>query len=421
MRTAEAEGAGGVRSRRRCHDRSRRWAWGGLAVVLAGGLGLRLWGIEQGLPYAYNADEADHFVPHAIEMFGHDLNPHYFANPPAYTYLLHYLFAARLRGHGGRAARDRGASRRCLTRSRVWPRRYSARWRCGCCTRPDARLFGRGVGLLAAAIEAVAFLPVFYSHLALNDVPTLAPLTLSLLGSAGVLRKGRARDHLLAGVGLGLACATKYTAGIVLVPYLAAVAARYLDDRGAAGVGERRAARGGRDRARGCRGGRRVPDREPVRDPRLRRLPRRTGPPVDAVRRSSGQAGGAQRRGACLLPVDPDLGSWLGARAGRAGWRCERVVARARARLAARAGAAAVSRVHGHPGSLLRPLAAADIPDPVSARRAVRAAASGYGRPPAAAPSCCARSRRPSRLCSRRGSCTASTPAKCSRVQTRAI
>ncbi len=67
-----------------------------------------------------------------------------------------------------------------------------------------ARLFGRGVGLLAAAIEAVAFLPVFYAHLALNDVPTLAPLTLALLGAAGVLRKGRARDYLLAGVGCGL-------------------------------------------------------------------------------------------------------------------------------------------------------------------------------------------------------------------------
>ena len=77
-----------------------------------------------------------------------------------------------------------------------------------------ARLFDRGVGLLAAAIEAVAFLPVFYAHLALNDAPTLAPLTLALLGIAGVLRKGRSRDHLLAGVGLGLACASKYTAGI---------------------------------------------------------------------------------------------------------------------------------------------------------------------------------------------------------------
>ena len=87
---------------------------------------------------------------------------------------------------------------------------------------------------MAAAIEAVAFLPVFYAHLALNDAPTLAPATLSLLGTAGILRKGRARDYLLAGVGLGLACATKYTAGIVLVPLLAAVLARYLDGGSAA-------------------------------------------------------------------------------------------------------------------------------------------------------------------------------------------
>ena len=77
-------------------------------------------------------------------------------------------------------------------------------------------------------------------------MPTLAPLTLSLLGSAGVLRKGRVRDYLLAGIGLGLACATKYTAGIVLVPLLAAAALRYLD--GAPGAGGR--ALGGRLRSR---------------------------------------------------------------------------------------------------------------------------------------------------------------------------
>src|SRR5207245_350971 len=66
---------------------------------------------------------------------------------------------------------------------------------------------------------------------------TLAPLTLSLLGTAGVLRKGRTRDYALAGLGLGLACASKYTAGIVLVPFAAAVAARYLD--GEAGAARR--------------------------------------------------------------------------------------------------------------------------------------------------------------------------------------
>ena len=73
---------------------SRRWIWAGLAAVLLAGLGLRLWGVRQGLPYAYNSDEADHFVVHAITMFEQGtLNPHYFANPPAFTYLLHGLFA----------------------------------------------------------------------------------------------------------------------------------------------------------------------------------------------------------------------------------------------------------------------------------------------------------------------------------------
>jgi 4-amino-4-deoxy-L-arabinose transferase-like glycosyltransferase len=197
-----------------------------LAVVLAGGLGLRLWGVRQGLPYAYNADEADHFVPHAIAMFGHGLNPHYFANPPAYTYVLHYVFALAYGGTAGvrRAIATHPTGVYTLARVVAALLGTLALW---LLYATGARLFGRAVGLLAAAIEAVAFLPVFYAHLALNDVPTLAPLTLSLLGTAGVLCKGRARDYLLAGVGLGLACASKYTAGIVLVPLAAATAASY--------------------------------------------------------------------------------------------------------------------------------------------------------------------------------------------------
>jgi hypothetical protein len=207
----------------------RSWAWVGLAAVLVGGLALRLWGVRQGLPYVYNTDEADHFVPHAVAMFAADsLNPHYFANPPAFTYVLHYLFALAYGGASSvqaKLARDPTA---VYTLARVAAAALGtiALW---LLYATGARLFNRAVGLLAAAIEAVAFLPVFYAHLALNDVPTLAPLTLSLLGAAGVLRKGRLRDHLLAGIGLGLACASKYTAGIVVVPLLAAVAARYLD------------------------------------------------------------------------------------------------------------------------------------------------------------------------------------------------
>jgi len=53
-----------------------------------------------------------------------------------------------------------------------------------------SRFFNRDVGLMAAAMFGLAFLPIFYSHLALNDVPTLAPVALSLYGVAGVLLAG---------------------------------------------------------------------------------------------------------------------------------------------------------------------------------------------------------------------------------------
>jgi len=205
----------------------RPWAiWGGLAALLAGALALRVWGVEHGLPYAYNTDENAHFVPRAIGMFGHGLNPDYFVNPPAYTYVLHVVFTVWF---GGRE----GVSRTFTTDpTAVWVVARVTAAVLGTLAvwllyLAGARLFDRRTGLLAAGLSAVAFLPVFYSHLALNDVPTLAPLCLALFGIAGVLRQGRRRDYAVAGIGLGLACATKYTGGIVLVALVAALLAQW--------------------------------------------------------------------------------------------------------------------------------------------------------------------------------------------------
>jgi Dolichyl-phosphate-mannose-protein mannosyltransferase len=219
----------------------RRWAWPALAGVLIAAISLRLWGVAQGLPYVYNLDESDHFVPHAVAMFAHGLNPHYFANPPALTYLLHLAFAVWFGGGAGvrHAYALHPQDVYVLARVATALLGTAAVW---LLYLAGSRLFDRAVGLLAAAIEAVAFLPVFYAHLALNDVPTLAPLTLSLIGTAGVLRRGRALDYAIAGVGLGLACATKYTAGIVLLPLLAAIASRYLERDRAPGAGQAAAA-----------------------------------------------------------------------------------------------------------------------------------------------------------------------------------
>jgi len=207
--------------------RGRRPVWLALAAVLGLALALRLWGIRQGLPYVYNADEDAHFVPRAVGMLTLGWNPHYFANPPAFTDLLRLLFSAWFGGRAGVAHRFATDPAAVFTLARVCAALLGtlAVWLLYIA---GARLFDRGVALLAALLQAVAFLPVFYAHLALNDVPTLAPLTLSLVGTAGVLRRGRRRDYLLAGVGLGLGCATKYTAGIALLPLLAAAAAHYL-------------------------------------------------------------------------------------------------------------------------------------------------------------------------------------------------
>lgn len=205
----------------------RRWAWPVLTSILLAALGLRLWGIKQGLPYVYNIDEAGHFVPKAVGMFSGSLDPHYFVNPPGLTYVLYLVFAVFLGGaHAVQSeyAHD-PANVYLIARVTVAVFSVVSIWLLYAL---GARLFDRAVGLLAAALEAVAFLPVFYGHYALNDAFTLAPLTLSLLGSAGVLCNGRKRDYAIAGIGLGLGCAGKYTAGIAIVPLFAAVAARYL-------------------------------------------------------------------------------------------------------------------------------------------------------------------------------------------------
>jgi hypothetical protein len=201
-----------------------------LAALLVVAFLLRIWGIKQGLPYSYNSDEATHFVPRAIAFFSHDLNPHYFLNPPAYSYLLHIVFELWF-GSGDATVR---AYTTDPTAVFVVARVVAAvlgTAAVGLTYLAGTRLFHRSVGLLAAAILGFAFLPVFYAHLALNDVPTLGPVALALYGTGGVVRRGRLPDYVIAGVGVGLGAATKYTGGITAV---CLVAAAFCDGAGGA-------------------------------------------------------------------------------------------------------------------------------------------------------------------------------------------
>ncbi|MBB4664651.1 glycosyltransferase family 39 protein [Conexibacter arvalis] len=224
------------RHARRARPRLDRTALA-LAAVLAGALGLRLWGIGHGLPFSYNIDEEGHFVPVAIGFFGHGLNPRYFLNPPGYTELLHVIYAVWFGGREAvaRAYVDDPSKVFLIARVTVALLGTISVWLTYLL---GSRLFDRRAGLLAAALAAVAFLPVFYSHLALNDVPSMAPATLALVCAAAIVRgSGRGGGIwwlLLGGVAVGLAAGTKYTAGIVLLPLLTAIALRTREERAGA-------------------------------------------------------------------------------------------------------------------------------------------------------------------------------------------
>ena len=246
-------------------------------------------------------------MPRAIGMFGHDLDPRLLRQParPTRTCCTS-LFGVWLRRRDGVSEAFAGDPTDGVHDRPRASRRCSARSPSGCSYLAGKRLVDRAVGLLAAALLAVAFLPVFYAHLALNDVPTLAPLCLALSGAAGVLRDGRVR-RLRCSRGSGSAWRARPStrAGSCCCR----CSRRRWCVRGAGG----RARAVARPAARGRRWRSRLPRRQPVRAARLRRVPRRadaTSPTASAT--AAGKLGLTQDNGLALLPLDARAGGWAG-------------------------------------------------------------------------------------------------------------
>ncbi len=201
-----------------------------LALILVVGLILRVHNNDYGLPYVYYADEGSHFTNRAVEMFGGDWNPHYFQNPSAFTYLEHLALALWF-GHGlpfangDKVIRLYGedptriyqigrtvAALLCLVgvAGIYWVAR---------------RLWSRSTGLIAAAVLCFAFLSIAYSRIAVTDTGTLLPVALAIFCAIRLQERGGAwRWALGAGAATGVAIGFKYTAGLVLLSPLVALA-----------------------------------------------------------------------------------------------------------------------------------------------------------------------------------------------------
>ena len=197
-----------------------------LAAILVVALVLRAWSLRHGLPFVYNVDEEQHFVSKAARLFSAgDLDPGYFENPPGLTYLLWVAFAVRYAGDDVRSLFHHdpggvyltGRMVVALLGTGVVAATYALAARLG---------HDRRAGLVAAALMAVGFIPVWYSKLALNDMPAVLPATLAVVFSLRHLDEGRRRDLLLAGLMAGLAAGTKYTAGAAFLAVIVAAAPR---------------------------------------------------------------------------------------------------------------------------------------------------------------------------------------------------
>ncbi len=195
-----------------------------LGAVVIAAFALRVVALRHGLPHVYNPDEEQHFVPHATQAADGDWHPHYFENPSALTYLLAVVLRVAFAGEDRTRLLDSDpAAVFTLTRVVVavlgtvlvvlvaWAGR---------------RYYDRTVGVLAAAIIGFGFLPVYYSHQVLNDVPTLLPLTVALVACLWIYERGGAAAYLLAGAAVGVAAATKYLAAPMAVVVALAVVLR---------------------------------------------------------------------------------------------------------------------------------------------------------------------------------------------------
>lgn len=212
------------------------WLWPlALGAVTLAGLLLRVRGLAFGLPYVPHPDEPA-VVDAAQRMLATgDLDPHGFIYPSFYIYLQALVYVAHLlwgfaqgtyRGVG-----DLPASTNFVTTAPgiyLWGRALTALLATGAILwvyGAGQRLYGRQVGLVAALLLAFAPATIADAHLITVDVPAAAFTALAFYWIVALYQAplGSTRTFdwwpiARAGIGVGLATATKYNAVLIALP-----------------------------------------------------------------------------------------------------------------------------------------------------------------------------------------------------------
>ncbi len=195
-----------------------------VAGVMALATVLRFWTIGRGLPYSVGTDEPDIMIRVLHMLHEGDFNPHEFFDYPTLTFYMQMVVAS--------ARFITGAVRgEWMTLDQIWPgdfylwaRTFTALLSVGTVyvTYRAARRWTPLTAIIAALALSVQPQLVREAHFALTDTPLTFFVALTMLLSLCACETGRLRWFILAGVGAGLAAATKYNGGTALVMPLAA-------------------------------------------------------------------------------------------------------------------------------------------------------------------------------------------------------
>lgn len=216
----------------------RRWLFVAVAVVA---LVLRLNNIGFGLPSLYDPDEPLFMVKAAGLLSEGTFNPHWFGHPASTTIYLTAAIQALVFACGAATGRYGGVNDFIAAAyadpSLIFlPVRIAMALLGAVCAGLTfllgKRLFGTGVGLLAALLLALNNLHIGWSQVVRSDVQASVFMLWALLLAVRLAETGRTRHAVWAGLVTGVAIATKWPAATVFAGVAGAALYRVPSDEG---------------------------------------------------------------------------------------------------------------------------------------------------------------------------------------------
>ncbi len=196
-----------------------------IVALFIGGLVLRTWARDWGLPYVEHPDEPALLRVVVRMLRDNTLNPHTFTYPSLYYYLLAgttRLYAAWAMAHGQLASLQVLPVHTDLYTSTpgiyIWGRTLTAVL--GALAAPFLamlayRMFGQRAAIIGGLLMMTCAYHVEHSHYVTIDATTSVMVIILLIGTWRIVEHGDWQAYLLAGAGVGLAAGVKYNAAAI--------------------------------------------------------------------------------------------------------------------------------------------------------------------------------------------------------------